>query len=182
MTPASGWNARTALASIQPEAWKGRAWRMHFRTYGATDHGGSLRISGRYHRASDHFPPDQVWPALYLALGPEVALGEVLRQLVPELLPRINDYRLSELEIELGSVLDCRDPVLGLAPGDLVREQNVVVTQEMGAAAIARGAEGILVPSATGLGDNLVIFPGQLQDNSRLEVLGSRDPKLYVPR
>lgn len=92
---------------------------MHFRTYGATDRGGSLRVSGQYHRASDHFQLDQVWPALYLALGPEVALGEVFRQLVPELLPRINDYRLSEIAIELGAVLDCRDlAVLGLASDD----------------------------------------------------------------
>jgi hypothetical protein len=44
------------------------------------------------------------------------------------------------------------------------------------------GAEAVLVPSATGMGDNLVLFPDQLTAASRLTVISSRDPRLYVPR
>lgn len=183
MTEAAGWSVRTALATIRPEPWKGHAWRMHFRTYAATDHGGSLRASGRYHRASPQTEQDPTWPALYLALSPEVALGEILRQLVPELLPRINDYRLSELAVELSVVLDCRDALaLGLATAELIRDGDFVITKEIAAEAIARGAEGILVPSATQMGDNLVVFPEQLTPASTLTLVGSRDPRLYVPR
>lgn len=178
-----GWDAQTALAHLQPEPWKGRAWRFHRRTYGATDAGGALLVSGRYHRGSDQFPRSEAWAALYLALSPDVSLGEVLRHFSPQLLPQLNEYRLSELEVELEAVLDCRDAAaFGLSPEDLIRDYDLAITQEIAAAAIAQGAEGILVPSATGLGDNLVVFPAQLHRTSRLAVVGSRDPRLYVPR
>lgn len=183
MTGPTGWNARTAIANLHPGPWSGQAWRFHRRTYAATDSGGSLVVSGRYHRASDQFPRSQVWAALYLALGPEVSLAEVLRHFAPPLLPQLNEYRLSELAIDLLAVLDCRDAAaLGLDPADLVRDYDFALTQEIAAAAIAQGAEGILVPSATDLGENLVVFPAQLRGASRLTVTGSRDPRLYVPR
>lgn len=179
----AGWNARKAIANIQPGPWKGRAWRFHRRTYGPTDAAGALLVSGRYHRGSDQFPRSQVWAALYLALSPEVSLGEVLRHSSPQLVPQLNEYRLSELEVELKAVLDCRDAAaLGLSLEDLTRDYDFAITQEVAAAAIAQGAEGILVPSATGLGDNLVVFPAQLHSTSRLAVVGSRDPRLYVRR
>lgn len=96
---------------------------------------------------------------------------------------QLNDYRLSELDVELDAVLDCRDArVLGLTRADLIRDYDFTITQEIGAAVVDRGAEGILVPSATRLGDNLVVFPVKRLDTSRLVVLGSQDPRLYIPR
>lgn len=158
-------------------------WRAHWRSYDATDHGGSLRFSGRYNRGADQFPQDQVWPALYLALGSDVALGEILRHVSPEDLADLNEYRLTELEVELAAVLDCRDAIaLGLTPDDLVRDYDFAATQEIAAAAIAKRAEGILVPSATRLGDNLIVFPDRLRSTSRLAALGSRNPRLSIPR
>jgi RES domain-containing protein len=171
------------MANARPESWNGQAWRLHRRTYGATDSGGALLVSGRYHRAQDQFPRSEVWAALYLALSPEVSLGEVLRHSIPQLLPQLNEYRLSELNVEMEAVLDCRDAVaFGRSPEDLIRDYDFTMTQEIAAAAIAQGADGILVPSATGLGDNLVVFPAQLRSDSRLAVVGGRDPRLYVPR
>jgi hypothetical protein len=77
-------------------------------------------------------------PALYLGLGPEVSLGEVLRHFSPQLLPRLNEYRLSETEVELAAVLDCREPTaLGLSPRDLIRDYDFRITQAIAAAAIA---------------------------------------------
>lgn len=183
MTGPTGWNARTALGKIQAASWKGLAWRFHRRMYGGTDSGGALLVSGRYHRAPDQFPRSEVWSALYLALSPEGSLGEVIRHFTPLVLPQLNEYRLSEIEVELEAVLDCRDAAaLGLSPQDLIRDSDFAITQEIAAATIAQGAEGILVPSATGLGDNLVVFPAQLRSGSRLAVAGNRDPRLYVPR
>lgn len=183
MTRPAGWNARAALAGLDPIPWAGRAWRLHRRRYSGTDPAGSLTVSGRYHRASDQFPADQTWPALYLALTPEGSLGEFLRHFGPELMLRLNEYRLTDLEVELAAAFDCRDAsALGLAPDALVGDYDFTTTQEIAAAASDKGAEGLLVPSATGLGDNLVIFPSQLGDTSRLVVTGSRDPRLYVPR
>jgi RES domain-containing protein len=177
------WDARIPLSSIQPVPREGRAWRLHRRRYAATDHGGSLSVSGRYHRASDQFAEGETWAALYLALSAEVALGEIIRNVSPALLAQMNDYRLSELNVELEAVLDCRDATaLLLKPDDLIRDHDFAITQEIAAAAIGQGAEGILVPSATRLGDNLVVFPTQLRATSRLEVISSRDPRLFVSR
>lgn len=171
------------MANTKPGPWKGQAWRFHRRTYGATDSGGALLVSGRYHRAPDQFPRPEVWSALYLALSPEAALGEVIRHFTPPLLPQLNEYRLSEIEVELEAVLDCRDAAaFGLSPEDLIRDYDFATTQEVAAAAIAQGAEGVLAPSATGLGEDLVVFPAQLRSGSSLAVASSRDPRLYVPR
>lgn len=174
--------ATTAIADIPSLPWKGSAWRAHRRKYAATDPGGSLRVSGRYNRGLDRFPDDEVWATLYLALGPEVCLGEVFRHITPDLLPFLNDYRLTELSVELTSILDCRRPAaLGLTLSDLEHDTDYTITQGIAGAAIARGAEAILVPSATRLGDNLIVFPPRLLPTSRILIVGSRDPRLYVP-
>ena len=158
-------------------------WRAHWRIYSATDHGGSLRFSGRYNRGSDQFPEDQTWAALYLALSAEVALGEIFRHISPELLADLNEYRVSELEVEMEAVLDCREArALGLHSDDLVHDYEFAITQKLAAAAIARDGEGILVPSATRLGDNLIVFPDCMRAASRMVVIDSRDPQLYVRR
>ncbi len=44
--------------------------------------------------------------------------------------------------------------------------------------ALALEAEAVLVPSATRLGDNLVILPDRLRQDSRIEPVGSIDPRL----
>lgn len=178
-----GWDPREQLARQQLVPWEGQAWRFHWRIYDATDHGGSFRFSARYNRGIDQFPQEQVWPALYVALAPEICLGEILRRLSPEDMASLNQYRLTELEIRLAATFDCRAPAgLGLVLADLVDDYDFTATQELASAAIARGAEGILVPSATGLGDNLVVFPNQVSGSSRLTVVGSRDPRLHIPR
>lgn len=183
MARPTGWDADAAVATLHPRRWKGQAWRFHQRRYDSLDSAGSLLVSGRYNRGSDQFLEDQTWPALYLALRAETALGEIVRHVTPGLLDKLNDFRMSELAVELAAVLDCHDAtVLGLSSDDLTPDHDFEATQELAAAAIARGAEGILIPSATGLGDNLIIFPAQLRSASRLAVVDSRDPRLYVKR
>jgi hypothetical protein len=96
-------------------------------------------------------------------------------------LPSLNDYRLSELSVRVRAVLDCRDPVpLGVRFDDLVHDTDYEATQAIGAAAFADGLEGLLVHSATRLGDNLILFPDNLRPGSRIEVVSSRDPRLYA--
>jgi hypothetical protein len=63
-----------------------------------------------------------------------------------------------------------------------VHDTDYEATQAIGAAAFADGLEGLLVPSATRLGDNLILFPDNLRAGSRIEVVSSRDPRLYVQR
>lgn len=183
MTAPTGWDAAAAIAGCRQSPWGGSAWRAHKRKYLPTDPGGSLNVSGRYNRGLDQFPADHVWPALYLSLGPDICLGEILRHITPALLPALNGYRLSELTLELGVVLDCRDPAsMGLTLEDFCDETDYRLTQAIAMAAIALGAEAILVPSATCLGNNLILFSTNLLPTSRLTVVTSRDPRLYVPR
>ena len=155
--------------------------------YAATDPSGSRRVSGRYHRAADMFSPAStstsadVWEALYLALAPETCLGEMLRHLAPEVLPRLNDLRVTELSVTLALTLDAREPErFGLPRERLWHDTGYLLPQRLAELALARGAEGLLVPSATRLGTNLISFPVNPQPISALRVVGSRDPRLYV--
>ena len=126
MSAPPDWDPSRAIASCPIVPWAGTAWRFHGRRYDATDHGGSLLFTARYNRGLDRFPLDQTWPVLYLALGPHIALSERLRHTTPDLLSSLNGRRLSELRVELASVLDCgggRDchdpaPALGLTRTD----------------------------------------------------------------
>ncbi|MEW6638367.1 MAG: RES family NAD+ phosphorylase [Actinomycetota bacterium] len=152
---------------------------MHKRRYRADDPGGARKVSGRYNRGLDRFDEEQSFAALYLATAPETCLGEVQRHVTPELLPALNDFRLSELSVEVGEVADCRSPkALGLSIEHLVHDTDYEATQAIGAAALERGLEGLIVPSATRLGDNLVLFPESLRSSSRIEIVSSRDPRL----
>jgi RES domain-containing protein len=158
---------------------------MHKRKYRATDAGGSLRVSGRYNRGRDLFPEEEVWPALYLALSAEVCIGEIVRHITPALLPLLNDYRLSELAVTLPAVIDCRAvTALDSIPAEIRRDSpgDYDLSQSLAAAVRARGAVAIVVPSATRLGDNLIIFPDRLRGEASLEVVSERDPVLYIPR
>ena len=82
-----------AIAASRLIAWQGRAWRGHGRGYPAADPGGSRKYSGRNHQAQDLFPPDEVWAALYLALGRDIALGEMVRHTSGA---RLNELRFTE--------------------------------------------------------------------------------------
>jgi RES domain-containing protein len=181
--PPVTWDATQSVAGCAVIAWQGPAWRMHKRKYLATDAGGSRKVSGRYNQGLDLFPEHEVWPALYLALGAEVCLGEILRHVEPEILPSLNDYRMTELAVQLSALLDCRDvKAIGLGATDLWHDTDCRIPRLLAGAARARHVEGILVPSATRLGDNLIVFADQLCLESSLVIVGERDPALYVPR
>lgn len=178
-----GWDVSVAVAACPVVGWEGHVWRMHKRKYPATSPGGARKVSGRYNRGLDLFPEDQSFAALYLATALEICLGEIYRHVTPELLPSLNDYRISELSVRLEAVLDCRDPArLELILDRLVHDTDFEATQAIGAAAFAASFEGLLVVSATRLGDNLILFPDHLRANSQVMVVSSRDPRLYVER
>jgi RES domain-containing protein len=162
-------------------AYHGPVWRLHACRYEATDAGGSLKTSGRYNRGLDLFPEAQCWLALYLGLNPEICLGEIVRHLWQGGLEMLKDRCLSELVVEASALLDCRRvDRLGLAYADLCEDLDYRIPQSVAAAAIHRGAEGLLVPSATALGDNLVLFPTHSRPSSKLAVVGVREPRLYI--
>ena len=161
--------------------WEGRAWRLHAARYAPADPGGSYRVSGRYNRGRDFFEEDEVFPALYLATAPEVSLGEKQRHLTKGNLPRMRKQVLSEFRIRLHTVYDLSNPEeFGLDSKDLTEDRDYSLPQNLAMVLRERGAEAFLVPSATLLGTNLVVFPDRLRGESGLEILDSRPTRLYV--
>ena len=182
------WLSAVQACRIVP--WSGTAWRFHSQRYTAASHGGSLKVTGRYHRGRDHYPEAETWPALYLALKPHIALGERLRHTTPELLASLNGQRLSELRLGLHRVIvgchlpDCaRSAIPGMTADDLCRPHDYATTHQVAAAARTMGVEGMLVPSCTEFaGGNLVVFPDLLDAHSTIEVVRSEDPTLFIGR
>lgn len=170
-----GSGAVAALVAAAPLlSWRGPVWRCHDGRFPADSWEGSRYYSGRFHRAPDLFPNQRTWTALYTCLGPEVSLGEAIRYQGSHL-RRIADYRLSELAVGLTLVLDIRDPAShGIDVDALLDDWNRTLGQQIGEAALDRGVEGILVPSASRLGDNLIIFPDNLAPASRVSVVSYR--------
>lgn len=169
------------LNAIEPGTWQGSAWRMHASRYSADDPGGAFKYSGRYHRGKDLFSEDQVFPALYLATAPEVTLGEKQRHLTSANLPQMRHQVLSELHVSLQAACDIRGPEgIGISSESLMDDHNYTFPQSVSAALRDRGAEALLVPSATLLGANLVVFSDRLLAGSSLEVIASRETRLYV--
>jgi RES domain len=105
-----------------------------------------------------------------------VALGEIVRNIERR---DLVGFRFTEIRVEFQAVLDCRNlETMGLTLGDLLDDIDYAIPRALATAAIARGAEGILVPSASLLGDNLIVFPHRLRPGSSLEAVRSIDPRL----
>lgn len=176
------WTPGDALDHCPVIPYRGHVWRIHAVCYAATDAGGSLRQSGRYHHGMDRYSESETWPALYTALTPDAcvleALGENVKEFSPEALEHLNDCWLTELDVDIGAVLNCTEPgLLGLTREDIVNDSEYRYTQAIGAAANSAGHEGLLVPSATEASNNLVIFPRNLRPGSTITVVHSHDPR-----
>jgi RES domain-containing protein len=152
--------------------WSGRVWRCHHRSRAALNAEGSLAgTGGRFNAGvdSDVKPP---FRALYSSVESAAALLEVVRHLGHRSSDRravvaLDDIAmrvLTQIEIELQRVFDWRSE-------QHLSEVSYRQSQQVAAAAFREGAEGILVPSATGIDANLVIFVDNLHDGSRIEVV-----------
>jgi hypothetical protein len=117
--------------------------------------------------------------ALYLALSPQTCIAEIVRQFTPATWPP-RQIRFTELHVELTAVIDCRAPSpAGLALNDLCDDTDWSVPRSLVAAARARQAEALLVPSATRWGANLIVFPDLLREGAVLRPVSHVDPRLY---
>jgi len=185
----SEWDAETAVADLKPERWQGLVWRIHSIRYDPTSVRGSELSSGRYHRAPAQAPNGRVWPALYTAIDMGTSIGEATRNVGSAGTAALKGRRLTELRVELGLVLDLREPErLGPTVDAMIEDRDYSVphepttTQQLALAALDRGAEAILVPSATLIGANLIILTDNLLSSSRIEVLRFIDPRLHAER
>ena len=179
--------ARSVFLACPVIAWSGSVWRTHGRRVAATDPGGALVLSGRYHRGRDLFPSNAVFPALYTSVGPEIATWEMIRHsrrsTAVAMWQRFTTVDISRLHVSLQSAVDLRNPpVAGLSVADLIGDVYSL-TQAIGAAAVTDSHEGLLVPTATGIGEpgadfNIVIFTDNLRPGSTVVVLETRSPNL----
>ena len=139
--------------------------------------------SGRFHRAPIDNPEGPTWQALYVALRPEIPWAEITRH--SSVGPRHNEFLFSELSVVLPDVVDCRQvTAMGLTTSDLLHDTDYDTPQALAAAALTQRARGIIVPSATLLGDNLIILPDNLSlpGDYELRVVHSREMRPYVGR
>jgi RES domain-containing protein len=167
--------------------WSGDVWRVHTRRYAATDPGGSLRSLGRWHRGGRTFPPDQIFATLYTAASDVVATWELIRHsratTAQDMWLRFTTVSVSRLHVRLAAALDLRDPSPAGLTVDALTGADFLLPQSIGATAFERGLEGLLVPSATGVGEpgrdfNVVIYPDNLRANSEVRLVNSQTPKL----
>ena len=176
--------AARILPNLHVSGWRGPVFRSHGPIYAGDDARGSIRSSGRYHVGHDmppelrHRPP---WPALYTSLDLGVCTWERIRHLDadPQLaLTTLRGLVISQLDIQLNRVVDLRDPsAVHLAYDDLCGP-DCALPRSLAAAALDLGIEGLLTPSATGLGLNLVILVTNLDPASTISVIGTVAPRL----
>lgn len=183
MPPAARVDPVRAVAGRPIVPWTGSVWRAHSRRYGPTNDAGSRRASGRWHVAAAD--PDRgneaAWPALYTSLDLAVCSFEVQRIVTRRggTITALRGYRYTELWLRLGAVVDVRDEsALGVDAGALTRDDDLSLPRAIAHAARGRAAEAILVPSASLVGDNLILFLDLRRVGSVVEVVRWLAPNL----
>jgi RES domain-containing protein len=130
---------------------------------GARIHGGPWNPSGSF-------------STLYLGLSQETVAAEWARAAAAQGLD-LDDFlprELYELDLSLASVLDLR-PLEARSAAKLtvhdVSAEEQRACQRVGEAAHSLGLEGLMAPSATGIGDVIAVFLDQLKPNAQLDVV-----------
>lgn len=157
-------------------ALRGRAIRaVFFRALLAAFAKEPLGVRGSVHHGG-RYNPMGAFGALYCGESRAVCLAEIRKRAAGQ---PVSPHRLVRSRVALHRVLDLSDPAtlaaLDLRPEDLVGD-DWQRTQRLGSQARAAGFEGLLVPSAAGPGNNLVIFPDRLDARSRVRTAGSPRP------
>lgn len=122
---------------------------------------GAFRWGGRYNEPGE-------FGALYVSRTKNGCAAEITRRAAPP-----KEYLVGKIRVTLGRVCDLTDPSL-LKSLKLTRKQLTAddwsETQALGKLIREAGFEGIIVPSAAGDFNNLVIFVDQLSGSSRVEL------------
>lgn len=155
---------REALANYKPREFRGAYWYraiFHTRRTSILEMDGAFLYGGRYN------PPER-FGALYLADSREGCAAELARRpAAPQ------GYLAGKIRVTLHGLCDLTDPEL-LAELDVTVEQlktdDWTETQLLGTLVRDAGFEGMIVPSAAGEFNNLVIFMDQLDNSSAIEL------------
>lgn len=165
-SPLGGW--REALARYKPRTIRGAYWyRTVFRTRRSSilTMDGALLSGGRYNAAEE-------FGALYLSESPEGCAAELARRPAAP-----HGYILGSIKVTLGKICDLTDEGLladlGLTANQL-KADDWTDTQVLGALIREAGFEAIVVPSAAGEFNNLVIFTDRLSEKSEIVLEDTR--------
>jgi len=168
----NGLDIYQAVDSLGSVSYSGRVYRHISPRWTCTSGAGARQAGGRWN------PPDS-FPVIYTALSERTIVAEFYRfaersNFPPAiLLPR----RLCVLQVDLRAVLDLRSAddlaAVGLAVADLEGD-DWDPCREIGDAAHKLELEGLLAPSATGVGDILAIFELHLRPQSAVTEVQDR--------
>lgn len=146
--------------------------------------GAGARLSGA------RWNPRGSFPSVYLSLDPSTALDEVLAHFrhyalpIESAMPRVMVAVSASLQrlIDLTDAKVCsslrlsRRRLLSEPWREMQAAGEEAITQAVGRIAFHAGVEGLLVPSAAkGHGVNLIVFPANLEQSSRLKILRSEE-------
>lgn len=145
-----------AVATAPVAPFAGIGWRQQSPRHDPLSGDGAQLAGGRFNPAGS-------FPVLYLCLSRACAVAELQRAAarqaldVVDLLPR----HLYRYEIALDRVLDLTatptQKAVGLA-AEVLTGPEWTACQELGTTAHALGWQGLVAPSATGVGDVLAVF------------------------
>jgi RES domain-containing protein len=153
-----------ALSQISPHRFEGDLFRQQGPQYLPLSGDGARIAGGRWN------PPDS-YPVIYTATTSETCWAELKRHAsnqglaVADLMPRV----LVRYEAKLDRLLDLTDEAtandLGVSLA-VLRDDDLRICQAVGEMAHHLGFEGVMAPSATGIGVAVAVFINRLAPSS----------------
>jgi RES domain-containing protein len=146
---------------IKPISLDASCYRMVSQKYDILNTNGSLLYPGRYNSGE--------FPVLYTADSREVCEAELARK--TEIKTKLI-YKIAKLNVKLRKVLDLTNGKNLKALN--IQEDNLIgsswhFTQRIASLAYQKGYEALLVPSATGKGNNIILFPNNFNKDSMIK-------------
>lgn len=161
----------TKLQKITPTKINCVSYRALFKDFKnplSTD--GNLKVSGRWHKKRE-------FRSLYTSETKEVCIGELKRKVDDDEIIKL--FEIHKLKVKLGKVLDLSKKenlkTLGiteeeLLSGSIENPEEIKLPNEIAERAFKMGFEGIVVKSASGKGNNIVVFMENLGKNSYVKI------------
>jgi len=146
---------------IKPISLDASCYRMVSQKYDALNTNGSLLYPGRYNSGG--------FLVLYTSDSQEVCEAELARK--TEIKTKLT-YKITKLNVKLKKVLDLTNEknlrVLDIQENNLIGDSRDI-TQHIASLAYQKGYEALLVPSAAGKGNNIILFPENFTKDSTIK-------------
>lgn len=151
---------------VKPISLSTSCYRIVSQKYDALNTNGSLLYFGRY--------GNKDFLVLYTADSEEVCQAEQARKtkIKTKLI-----YKIAKLNVRFRKIIDLTSEKnikrLNIQKEDLI-DDNWDLTQHIATLAYQKGYEGLLVPSATGKGNNIILFPDNFSKNSIIKKIAEK--------